>query len=42
MMMNNTRIRVAATRSVSGGVVAIPTVTRSLGAFSGFRVHTGS
>lgn len=42
MMMNSTRTRVTATRSVSGGVVAFPTVTASLGAFSGFRVHTGS
>lgn len=41
MMMNSTRTRVAPTRSVFGGVAGFPVVTGSLGAFSGFRVHTG-
>ena len=42
MLMNCTRTRVIATRSVIGGVVAFPVVTVSLGAFSGHRAHTGS
>ncbi|WP_396641237.1 hypothetical protein [Microbacterium sp.] len=42
MLMNCAPTRITATRSALGGVVAIPVVTVSLGAFSGHRAHTGS
>ena len=42
MLINNTRTRFTAPRSVIGGAVAFPMVAVSLGAFAGHRGHTGS